>query len=305
MKEPILLVLAAGMGSRYGGLKQIDPVGPHGEIIIDYSLYDAYKVGFKKAVFVIKEENLADFERILSKAKNYIEIDYVFQDINDIPAGCTVPEGRVKPWGTGHAVLVAEDKIDAPFAVINADDFYGRESFARIYDFLKTAEEPAGKENYAMVGFHLKNTITENGYVSRGVCELENGFLSGITECTRIEKHEDGIVFSEDDGKSWQKLPDETIVSMNHWGFTTSIFESLHRDFRKMFEEAVPENPQKAELFLPFVVDDMLKEGKIGVRVLSSADKWYGVTYAEDKETVKKALREMTEAGTYPKNLWG
>ncbi len=304
MKEPILLVLAAGMGSRYGGLKQIDPVGPHGEIIIDYSLYDAYKVGFKKAVFVIKEENLDDFERILSKAKNHIEIDYAFQDINDIPAGCAVPEGRVRPWGTGHAVLAA-DKIDAPFAVINSDDFYGRESFARIYDFLKTAEEPAGKENYAMVGFHLKNTITENGYVSRGVCEVENGFLSGITERTRIEKHEDGIVFSEDDGKSWQKLPDETIVSMNHWGFTTSIFESLHRDFRKMFEEAVPENPQKAELFLPFVVDDMLKEGKIGVRVLSSADKWYGVTYAEDKETVKKALREMTEAGTYPKNLWG
>ncbi len=302
-REPILLVLAAGMGSRYGGLKQIDPVGPNGEIIIDYSLYDATQAGFKKVVFVIKEENRADFDRILARAAKHIKIEYAYQQLDDIPEGCVLPEGRVKPWGTGHAVLAAESKIDAPFAVINSDDFYGRESFAEIYKFLKTAGHYEGKEKYAMVGFLLKNTLTENGFVSRGVCEVENGHLKGIVERTRIEKRDGGIAFSEDDGQSWQSMPGETIVSMNHWGFTTSIFESLHRDFKRLFEEAVPRNPLKTELFLPFVVDAMLKEGKIDVKVLSSTDKWYGVTYAEDKKTVKAALKEMMQNGVYPQNL--
>lgn len=305
MKEPVLLILAAGMGSRYGGLKQIDPIGPNGEIIIDYSLYDAKKAGFKKAVFVIKEENREDFERILSRASKHMEIEYVYQNLNDIPSGCALPEGREKPWGTGHAVLVAEKQIDgAPFAAINADDFYGRESFKQIYNFLKTVDENDAKKHFAMVGFMLKNTVTENGFVSRGVCEQENGLLKGITERVRIEKLTDGIAYTEDDGASWIPLADDTIVSMNKWGFTSAIFTALHEGMENMFETDVKTNPLKCELFLPAVVNDMLVANKADVKVLSSRDKWYGVTHSEDKEFVAAALRKLSENGTYPKDLW-
>lgn len=303
-KEPILLVLAAGMGSRYGGLKQIDPVGPHGEIIIDYALFDAYTAGFRRAVFVIKEENLPDFERILAGAKRYMQIDFAFQDVSDVPEGYVLPEGRVKPWGTGHAVLAAKDKIDAPFAAINADDFYGRESFRKIYNFLSGAEGEISDSRYAMVGFMLKNTITENGYVSRGICNVEGGKLSHVVERTRIECVGDGIAFSEDDGETWENLPENAVVSMNFWGFSESIFAELESEFRKMHEHVVPNNPYKCELFLPFVVDDMIKAQKVEVEVMQSSDKWYGVTYAEDKAIVTEALHKMTEAGTYPERLW-
>lgn len=307
MREPVLVILAAGMGSRYGGggLKQVDPVGEYRERIIDYSLYDAVKAGFKKAVFVIKEEQLPVFqEEIFSRVEGFIEIDYVFQKQEDIPEGFEIPEGRTKPWGTGHAALTAARTLNgAPFAVINADDFYGRQAFQKIYDFLKNAED---KEvlDLVMVGFYLHNTVTENGSVARGVCETANGKLLSVTERTHIEKRENDIAFTEDDGETWTTLPDETIVSMNLWGFTAGFTKALERDYVRFFKEDVPKNPLKAELFLPFVVNDMLQDGKAEVTVLSSADKWYGVTYHEDKETVMRGIRSLTEQGIYPSPLW-
>lgn len=305
MAEPVLVILAAGMGSRYGGLKQIDPVGVCGEKIIDYSLFDAREAGFRKAVFIIKEELLPDFQtEIFSRAEKYMEIEYVFQKPDDIPAGCVVPEGRVKPWGTGHAALTAARILgDAPYAVINADDFYGREGFQKIYQFLKNAKD-GEKMNFAMVGFYVKNTVTENGYVSRGICETSNGMLVGITERTHIEKREEGIAFTEDGGKTWTPLEDDTVVSMNLFGFTPGFTQALEENFVRFFREDVPQNPLKAEFFLPFVVNDLLVRGKARVTVLSSADKWYGVTYHEDKAAVMEAIRAMTEAGKYPSPLW-
>ncbi len=305
MSDPVLVIMAAGMGSRYGGLKQIDPVGTHGEKIIDFSLFDAKRAGFKKALFIIKEELLPDFqEAVFQKASQYLEIDWVFQKLEDVPEGVTVPEGRVKPWGTGHAALTAARVLgDAPYAVINADDFYGREAFEKIYQFLKNAKD-GEKLNFAMVGYYLKNTVTENGYVSRGVCQTENGMLQSITERTHIEKRGDGIAFTEDDGKTWAALSPDAVVSMNLWGFTPGFTAALETDFRRFFREDVPKNPEKAEFFLPFVVNDLLAQDKAQVTVLSSADKWYGVTYKEDKETVVNAIRSMTESGVYPAPLW-
>lgn len=293
------------MGSRYGGLKQIDPVGVCGEKIIDYSLYDARQAGFRKAVFIIKEELLADFqEAVFSQAEKYMEIGYVFQKMDDIPAGNKVPEGRVKPWGTGHAALTAAWVLgDAPYAVINADDFYGREAFQKIYDFLKNARD-GEKLDYAMVGYYLRNTVTDNGYVSRGVCETRDGMLVNITERVRIEKRENGIAYTENGGETWNGLAGDTVVSMNLWGFTPSFTAELERDFVRFFREDVPKNPEKAEFFLPFVVNDLLAQGAAQVTVLSSADKWYGVTYQEDKQTVMDAVRAMTESGLYPSPLW-
>lgn len=305
MAEPVLVILAAGMGSRYGGLKQIDPVGVCGEKIIDYSLFDAREAGFRKAVFIIKEELLPDFQtEIFSRAEKYMEIGYVFQKAEDIPAGCSIPEGRVKPWGTGHAALTAARILgDAPYAVINADDFYGREGFQKIYQFLKNAKD-GEKMDFAMVGFYVKNTVTENGYVSRGVCETSGGMLKGITERTHIEKRKDGIAYTEDDGKTWTSLADDTVVSMNLFGFTPGFTQALEENFVRFFREDVPKNPLKAEFFLPFVVNDLLVRDKARVTVLSSADKWYGVTYHEDKAVVVDAIRTMTEAGKYPSPLW-
>lgn len=305
MSDPVLVIMAAGMGSRYGGLKQIDPVGVHGEKIIDFSLFDARRAGFKKALFIIKEELLPDFqEAVFKKASQYLEIDWVFQKLQDVPEGVTIPEGRVKPWGTGHAALTAARVLgDAPYAVINADDFYGREAFEKMYNFLKNAKDGV-RLDFAMVGYYLKNTVTENGYVSRGVCQTENGMLQSITERTHIEKREDGIAYTEDGGESWTQLAPDSVVSMNLWGFTPGFTPTLEADFRRFFREDVPKNPEKAEFFLPFVVNDLLAQDKAQVTVLSSSDKWYGVTYKEDKETVVNAIRAMTEAGIYPSPLW-
>lgn len=308
MQEPVLVILAAGMGSRYGGggLKQVDPVGAYNERIIDYSLYDARKAGFKKAVFVVKEKQLPVFqEEIFSRAEKYIEIGYVFQKQDDVPAGCSVPEGREKPWGTGHAALTAARVLDgAPYAVINADDFYGREAFQKIYDFLKNAED-GEVMNFAMVGFYLKNTVTENGSVNRGVCEVENGRLKDVVERKDIEWQADGtIAYPNEDGGGFSVLSPDSIVSMNLWGFTSGFTTALERDYARMFREDVPKNPLKAELFLPFVVNGLLAQGKAEVTVLSSADKWYGVTYHEDKEQVMKGIRSLTEQGIYPSPLW-
>ncbi len=305
MKKPALVVMAAGMGSRYGGLKQIDPIDREGHIIMDFSIYDAVKAGFGKVIFIIKKENEADFKAAIGdRISEQIETEYVFQDLHNLPEGYEVPDGRVKPWGTGHAVLSCLDVIDGPFAVVNADDYYGQNAFRMAYDFL-TSHQDDEKYHYMMVGYMLENTLTENGHVARGVCETdENGYLTGIHERTRIEKRPDGPAYTEDDGATWTALPQESIVSMNMWGFTESILQELKARFSVFLDENLEKNPLKCEYFLPFVVDELLSEGKADVRVLKSLDRWYGVTYKEDKEVVVKAIQGLKDKGLYPQKLW-
>ncbi len=305
MKKPALVVMAAGMGSRYGGLKQIDPIDREGHIIMDFSIYDAVKAGFGKVIFIIKKENEADFKAAIGdRISEQIETEYVFQDLHNLPEGYEVPDGRVKPWGTGHAVLSCLDVIDGPFAVVNADDYYGQNAFRMAYDFL-TSHQDDEKYHYMMVGYMLENTLTENGHVARGVCETdENGYLTGIHERTRIEKRPDGPAYTEDDGATWTSLPQESIVSMNMWGFTESILQELKARFSVFLDENLEKNPLKCEYFLPFVVDELLSEGKADVRVLKSLDRWYGVTYKEDKEVVVKAIQGLKDKGLYPQKLW-
>lgn len=304
MSKAALVVMAAGMGSRYGGLKQIDPVGPNGEIILDYSVYDAVKAGFDKIVFVIKHEIEEDFKQVMAgKFEGIVDVEYAFQDINNLPDGFTVPEGRVKPWGTGHAVLSCKDIVDGPFAVINADDFYGRETFKLIYDELTAEKQDNGKYHYCMVGFKIENTLTENGTVARGVCEADgDGYLTGIVERTKIAKNDGRIMFTED-GEAWTEIAEGTTVSMNCWGFSPDILDELESRFAS-FLESSKDNMLKCEYFLPFVVDDILKEGKADVRVLSTNEKWYGVTYKEDREAVVNALKAKVLSGEYPEKLW-
>ena len=307
-KEPILVVMAAGMGSRYGGLKQIDPVGSHGEAILDYSLFDAYAAGFRTAVIIIKEAIRKDFMDTVGKRLERcpMEIRYAYQELDKLPEGYQIPDGRTKPWGTCHAVMCAAEAVDgAPIAVINADDYYGKAAFRTIYDALKQARD--GKVyDYCMVGYLLGNTVTDNGSVARGICCADGqGFLTDIQERTRIEKYDGGIHFTEDGGESWTDLPGDTVVSMNMWGFTPSFMGELQNRFPAFLDHALVTNPQKAEFFLPLAVDQLLKEGKATVRVLRSPDKWYGVTYAADKPMVKAALQEMADAGAYPHGLWG
>ena len=305
MKKPVLVIMAAGMGSRYGGLKQIDPVDQEGHIIMDFSIFDAKRAGFEKVVFIIKKENEADFKEAVGKRiEKIMDVAYVFQDLNNLPEGYEVPEGRVKPWGTAHAVLSAIDEVDGPFAVINADDYYGRHAFETIYEFLTTHEDD-DKYRYTMVGYRLKNTVTDNGHVARGVCELnEAKELVGITERTKIEKRDGGIAFSEDDGETWTTIDGDTLVSMNMWGFTKSILTELEARFVPFLEANLPVNPVKCEYFLPFVVDELLKENRAEVTVLNTPDRWYGVTYKEDKQMVMDAIQGMKDAGIYPEKLW-
>lgn len=305
MKKPVLVIMAAGMGSRYGGLKQIDPVDKEGQIIMDYSIYDAKRAGFEKVVFIIKKENEQDFrEAIGERIAGHMEVAYAFQDINNIPGGFSVPEGRVKPWGTAHAVLSAVDEIDGPFAVINADDYYGEHAFRVIYDYLTTHEDDE-KYRYTMVGYRLKNTVTDNGYVSRGVCSLnEKKELVSVTERTRIEKKGDGIAYSEDGGSTWTPIDGDTLVSMNMWGFTRSMLDEIEKGFPAFLESGLRENPMKCEYYLPAVVSALLAEDRAAVAVLESEDKWYGVTYKEDKPVVVAAVQEMKDAGLYPQKLW-
>ena len=306
MKKPVLVIMAAGMGSRYGGLKQIDPVDQEGHIIMDFSIFDAKRAGFEKVVFIIKKENEADFkEAVGNRMAEQMEVAYVYQDLHNIPEGFEVPEGRVKPWGTAHAVLSAIDEIDGPFAVINADDYYGRDAFQVIYDYLATHEDD-DKYRYTMVGYKLENTVTDNGHVARGVCDTnEAGELVRITERTRIEKRNGGIAYSEDDGASWTELPGDTLVSMNMWGFTRSILDEIKAGFPAFLEKGLVSNPMKCEYFLPAVVSTLLEEGRATVAVLASADKWYGVTYKEDKPVVVQAIKKMKAEGRYPEKLWG
>lgn len=305
MKNPVLVVMAAGMGSRYGGLKQIDPVDEEGHIIMDFSMYDAKRAGFEKVIFIIKRENEESFRAAVGdRMSEYMEVSYAFQELSNIPEGYEVPEGRVKPWGTAHAVLSCIDQIDGPFAVINADDYYGVEAFRLIYEYLSTHPDD-DKYRYAMVGYHLGNTVTDNGHVARGVCTRnEKGELVAINERTRIEKRDGGIAYTEDDGKTWTKVPAETLVSMNMWGFSNSILGEIKAGFPAFLEEGLKENPMKCEYFLPSVVSNLLEEEKATVTVLESRDKWYGVTYKEDKPVVVEAMKRMKEEGLYPKNLW-
>ena len=284
-----LVVMAAGMGSRFGGLKQIAPVGRNGEAILDFSVYDAVAAGFNKVVFVINHNIEKDFKEIVGKRiEKRVKVEYVFQEKEYLPKGYSCPEERVKPWGTGHAILCCKDVVKEPFAVINADDFYGKTAFRKIYDYLKERTE-----NYCMVGFRLANTLTENGYVSRGVCEEKDGFLSNITERTKIVD----CKYTEDD-VNWTELSPDTIVSMNMWGFTADIFTYLEREFDNFLKEKL--TVEKSEFYLPSVVDILIKSGEKRAKVLASEDKWYGVTYKEDKEAVVAAICKKIDNGEYP-----
>ena len=304
MNRPVLVVMAAGMGSRYGGLKQMDPMDADGHIIMDFSVYDAVRAGFRDVVFIIKRENEEDFRRVIGdRISSHINVTYVFQELGNLPGGFSVPEGRTKPWGTGHAVLSAAGVIDGPFAVINADDYYGVNAFRMAYDFLAEHKDAPGE--FMMTGFRLGNTLTEHGHVSRGICSTdENGMLTEIQERTHIESRPGGAAYTEDEGKTWHDLSGDCTVSMNMWGFSSSMMKELKERFPVFLEKGLLENPLKCEYFLPFVVDELLQEGKASVRVMTSDDRWYGVTYKEDKPMVTEALARLKNEGVYPAKLW-
>lgn len=300
--KPSLVIMAAGMGSRYGGLKQIDKVDDDGHIIIDFSIYDALKAGFGKIVFIIKKEIEKEFkESVGNRIEKIADVEYVYQELDKLPEGFTVPDGRTKPWGTEHAIWCCKDVLNGPFAVINADDYYGQSAFEMMYQALM-AEKSAG--TYHMVGYILENTLTENGTVSRGVCEVNGeGNLVQIVERTKIRKEAEGASFSEDGGDTWEDIDARSIVSMNLWGFDTSIMEDLDKDLNHFLETQVEANPLKCESFLPSFVQQMLTSGKAQVKVLTTEDKWFGVTYKEDKEKVIQAIRDLKEKGVYPEHF--
>lgn len=288
-KDITLVVMAAGMGSRFGGLKQIEPIGPNNEVILDFSAYDAIKAGFTKIVFVIKHEIEADFKKFVGdRISKKIQVEYAFQEVANLPDGFTCPADRVKPWGTAQAVLACKDIVKEPFAVINADDFYGRSAFQKIADFLRE-----GSNDYAMVGFRLVNTLTENGHVSRGICEIENGILTSVTERTKIMD----CKFTEDDGETWVQLSPDSVVSMNIWGFTPDLFGYIEDGFKAFLKEKI--DVPKSEYYLPNVVSTLIENGEKQVRVLVAEDKWYGVTYKEDKPMVVSAICDMMNNGLY------
>ena len=288
-KDITLVVMAAGMGSRFGGLKQIEPIGKNGEVILDFSVYDAIEAGFSKVVFVIKHEIEKDFKEIIEKriAKK-VKVEYAYQEVTKLPDGYICPADRTKPWGTAHAILCCKDIVNEPFAVINADDYYGKSAFKQMADFLMSNEN-----DYSMVGFRLQNTLTENGHVSRGVCEIENGILQSVTERTKIMD----CKYTEDDGKSWTALDPDTVVSMNLWGFTPDIFGYIEEDFKKFLDERI--NEPKSEYYLPSVVSSLIERNEKQVKVLIAEDKWYGVTYKEDKEKVVSAIVAKMDSGEY------
>lgn len=301
-KDVTLLIMAAGMGSRYGGMKQIDHVDEEGHKIIDFSIYDAKTAGFTKVVFVIKKENLGIFRREIGDAvSKYIDVEYAFQELSDIPDSFNVPEGREKPWGTAHAVLSARNEIHEPFAVINADDFYGRDAFKKAYEFLAQTDDG----HYAMIAYELKNTLTENGTVSRGICDVsDDGLLTSVTERTKIRKAGEEAEYTEDDGNTWSHLPGNAATSMNFWCFAEDFMRRIGTHFERFLKEEVAENPLKAECYLPTVVSALLSEGKCDVQVIKTSDKWHGVTYKEDKPALTEAIREMKRDGLYPQSLW-
>ncbi|MHB9137880.1 MAG: nucleotidyltransferase family protein [Victivallaceae bacterium] len=298
--KPTLLVLAAGMGSRYGGLKQLDQVGPSGETIIDYSIYDAIRAGFGKIVFIIRKDIEAPFKDSVGKRyEGKIAIEYAFQELNKLPEGFTVPPQRQKPWGTGHAMLCAKDVIHEPFAVINADDFYGANGYQLLAEYLSHAKDGA-KADYCMCGFILRNTLSDNGTVSRGICKIDNGYLASVTEMTKIERS-GNTARNIEEGAQCDLTGDE-IVSMNMWGFTPSLFEHLERLFIKFLQ--ADGQKEKSEFYIPYVADTLIKEGNAEVKVMESRDSWFGITYREDKENVVKSIQALVVKGIYPNKLF-
>ena len=298
-----LFILAAGMGSRYGGLKQIDPFTENGEFIIDFSIYDAIKAGFDRVVFNIKEENYDIFRETVGKRiEGKVKVEYVFQKLDMFIDNDEIPEGRVKPWGTTHALLCGMKALNEPFAVINADDFYGRDAYMKVAEFLRSVENDKEGGKYCMVGYRVGNTLTDNGSVARGVCHISDGKLDKIVERTKIYKTETGARFFEDDGTPVDLEP-STVVSMNFWGFTPSVFESLTEDFEN-FKKTIPDNPLKSESLLPNSVGKMITDGKCEVSVLETSAKWFGVTYSDDKPVTVAKIKELIADGVYPNGLW-
>lgn len=302
MQKPALVVMAAGMGSRFGGLKQITPVDDLGHAILDFSLFDAKRAGFDTVVFIIKHAIEKEFkEAVGNRMERYFDVRYVYQELDVLPEGYQVPEGRTKPWGTGHAILTAAPAIDGSFAVINADDFYGKTAFSTVYDFLVGEPDP---DHHSMVAYRLRNTVTENGYVSRGICTAEDGYLSDVTECLHIEKDGNDARTTDDDGKTWKPLSGDTLVSMNLWGFGHGILDAFRSGFPAFLDKNLPSNPLKCEYFLPEVADRELKAGQCTVRLLPCDETWYGMTYKEDIASVKEAIEDMKKQGIYPEKLW-
>lgn len=300
-QKPVLVIMAAGLGSRYGGLKQIDPVDEQGQIIIDFSIFDAIRAGFGKVICVIKPEMETEFREVIGdRIAPYVPIQYAYQRLEVLPEGFRVPKERRKPWGTAHAVLCAKPLIDAPFAVINADDFYGRTAYGQLARFLA---KPRGAEEHVMVGYAIQNTLTENGNVARGICRVENGMLTEIVERTHIEPRPGGAAFTED-GEHFTFLPDDTVVSMNFWGFQPGILQEIEKRFAGYLREHLPTDPLKCEYFLPLIPNQLIHEGKATVAVLPTQEKWYGVTYREDMAKVRAAIARMKAEGLYPDQLW-
>ena len=300
MQQPTLVILAAGMGSRFGGLKQITAVDNHGHAIIDFSLYDAYRAGFRKVVFIIKHEIEEDFKNAIGRRmEKYFDVKYVFQQLDILPEGYSVPEGRVKPWGTGHAVMCCAGVVDGPFAVINADDFYGPTAYSTLFDFLR---EDRAENEHAMVAYELRKTVTENGSVARGICSVENGYLTDVVERTHIEKRGDDAAFTED-GVNFVAVSGAVPVSMNFWGFGKSMLRELQQRFPAWLDENLPVNPLKCEYFLPFVANSIIKEGRGSVRILNCHETWHGITYKEDMDSVVNYLAELRSQGVYPEAL--
>ena len=300
--KPTLVVLAAGMGSRYGGLKQVDPVGPSGEAILDYSVFDAVRAGFGKVVFIIRKDFEAEFKgKVGAKYEGVIPVDYCYQDINDLPAPFTVPEGRAKPWGTAHAIRSARAVVKEPFAAINADDFYGRDAFAKLGAFLQNESVQDGRLHFAMVGYRLDLTLSEYGSVARGICTVVDGKLAAVTEMTKLVKTPGGAE-NREDGKPVQAFPGDARVSMNLWGFTPGLFNALEERFPAWL--AKNGGQPKTEWYIPFVVDEMIHEGKADVAVLPTDSSWFGVTYREDKPFVMAEIAKLVEAGEYPRQLF-
>lgn len=310
MKDATLVVLAAGLGSRYGGLKQIDPMGPNGEIIIDYSVYDAIKAGFNKVVFIIKEENKEVFHEVIGNdISKFVKVDYAFQSLDKIPTGCEIPEGRSKPWGTTQALLCCKGIVNEDFMIINADDFYGSHAFKDVYDFLQNRDVAGDKIHCCMAGFQIDKTLTENGHVARGICSVsDGGFLTEIVERTQIQYVETSgkreICFTEDGGKTFTPLAPATPVSMNCWGFGAGMIDKMEDSLRRFFETTVSENPLKSECFLPNTVGELLRDGSCDVEVRTSTDAWFGVTYAADKEFAVTSIAKAIADGKYPSKLW-
>ena len=304
MNKPQLVVMAAGIGSRYGGLKQVDPIGPSGEMVIDYSIYDALKAGFSKVVFIIRREFEEEFrEKVGRTIEKQVDTAYVFQEIETLPSGFEIPSNREKPWGTAHAALCAQDETDQPFGIINADDFYGQESFKVLADFLKEAEDTEDMYQYCMIGFTLQNTLSDYGHVARGIClETDDGYLADVVERTKIKKFGSTPKYTEDD-QTWIELPRDTIVSMNTWGFTPSIFQELETRFITFLESRI--NEPKSEYFIPTVVNELIQEDRARVKICPTDESWFGVTYKEDKPRAEKEIRVLIEKGTYPESLWG